>query len=86
MISTNTIWAQIRPIQGRVLAAETNEQLPGASVLIKGQSTGTATGVNGEFSLNTEKVSLKKLNVEFRRDLVHSDIFICTLDVLKAFK
>jgi len=36
--------------------------------------------------LNTEKVNLKKLNVDFRRDLVPVDMFVCTVDVLKSFK
>jgi ADP-glucose pyrophosphorylase len=31
-------------------------------------------------------VSLKKLNVEFRRDLVAVDLFVCTVEVLKSFK
>ena len=36
--------------------------------------------------LNGDKVNLKKLNVSFRSDLVATDIFICTLEVLKSFK
>ena len=29
---------------------------------------------------------MKKLNVDFRRDLVEAEIFICTIEVLKGFK
>lgn len=41
---------------------------------------------NKEFSLNTEKINLKKTSIDFRRDLVPIDIFICTIEVVKSFK
>lgn len=39
-----------------------------------------------KFVLNQEKINLKKINVEFRRDYAHCDIYICTVDVFKSFK
>lgn len=29
--------------------------------------------------INTEKINMKKVNVEFRRDMVPCEIFICTV-------
>lgn len=43
--------AQTRTITGRVLDQTTNEGLPGVSVLLKGTTTGTATGADGTYSL-----------------------------------
>lgn len=43
--------AQSRSIQGIVLSAEDNEPIIGASVLVKGTSTGTVTDFDGKFSL-----------------------------------
>ena len=39
-----------------------------------------------DLAINCEKVSLKKINVEVRNDLVQADLFVCTLDLLKSFK
>ena len=39
--------AQITKVTGIVLDADTNEPIVGASVLIKGTSTGTITDANG---------------------------------------
>lgn len=36
--------------------------------------------------MNTEKINLKKTSIDFRRDLVPIDIFICTIEVVKSFK
>ncbi|WP_421869570.1 TonB-dependent receptor [Marinoscillum sp.] len=41
-------------VTGTVIDAETGEGLPGASVFIKGTTTGTITDYNGEFSLSVE--------------------------------
>ncbi|WP_051049878.1 SusC/RagA family TonB-linked outer membrane protein [Nafulsella turpanensis] len=38
-------------VSGQVIDAETEEPLPGATVMIKGSGTGTVTDVNGEFKL-----------------------------------
>ncbi|UOQ72080.1 carboxypeptidase-like regulatory domain-containing protein [Hymenobacter cellulosilyticus] len=45
-------WAQNRVISGRVLDVATNDGLPGASVLVKGTSIGTATNAEGSYTLS----------------------------------
>lgn len=47
-------------IQGQILAAENQEPLPGATILVKNQEAGTTAGRNGYFNLSVEgnKVSL----------------------------
>lgn len=41
-------------IKGKIVDSETNESLIGASIVKSGTTTGTVTGMNGEFSLNLE--------------------------------
>jgi outer membrane receptor protein involved in Fe transport len=50
--SISTLFAQTRTITGRVIDPETKEALIGASVVVKGSTTGSATDVNGNFSLS----------------------------------
>ncbi len=42
-------------ISGRVLEAGTNQPLPGANIVIKGTTTGTSTGANGNFTINAQQ-------------------------------
>ncbi|WP_242929502.1 SusC/RagA family TonB-linked outer membrane protein [Pontibacter vulgaris] len=49
--------AQVRAITGKVTDAATNQPLPGVSVLVKGTTTGTATGADGSYSLNVPEGS-----------------------------
>ena len=44
--------AQVRTITGSVTDKQTNETLPGATIILKGTTTGTATDINGKFSLS----------------------------------
>jgi TonB-dependent starch-binding outer membrane protein SusC len=44
--------AQDRTITGKVTSSDDGSALPGASVTIKGQSGGTTTNANGEFSIS----------------------------------
>jgi TonB-linked SusC/RagA family outer membrane protein len=44
-------FGQIRTITGTVSTSDTRETLPGASVLVKGTTTGTVTDLDGKFSL-----------------------------------
>jgi TonB-linked SusC/RagA family outer membrane protein len=53
-----------KTIKGRVLNAETNEALSGASVLIPGLRQGITAGPNGEFSLSVP-VNTKHIMVQF---------------------
>ncbi|GAP69557.1 conserved hypothetical protein [Bacteroidales bacterium 6E] len=43
---------RISRVSGRVLDSKTSEPLPGASVMVKGSTIGTATDVNGAYSLS----------------------------------
>jgi len=43
--------AQVRPISGRISAADTKETLPGATVVVKGTTNGSSTDIEGKFSL-----------------------------------
>jgi TonB-linked SusC/RagA family outer membrane protein len=46
-----TVLAQTRTVSGRVIDQKTGEGLPGATVLLKGTTTGISTGADGRFSL-----------------------------------
>jgi len=50
-VSTTAATAQEREISGRVVAAENETGLPGANILIKGTTRGTATAPDGTFTL-----------------------------------
>ena len=41
-------------VSGRVIDGDTNEGLPGASILVKGGEVGTITGFDGSFSINVD--------------------------------
>ena len=43
--------AQVRPVSGRISAADSKETLPGATIVIKGSTKGTSTTVDGKFTL-----------------------------------
>jgi TonB-linked SusC/RagA family outer membrane protein len=47
-----TVLAQSRVISGRVTDQKSGEGLPGATVLLKGTTTGVSTSVDGRFTLN----------------------------------
>jgi TonB-linked SusC/RagA family outer membrane protein len=46
------VLAQTRTVSGRVTDQKTGESLPGATVLLKGTTTGISTNADGRFSLN----------------------------------
>jgi len=52
--------AQVRTIKGVVTASDTKETLPGATVLIKGTTTGVVTDIDGKYSIvvKTDKATL----------------------------
>ncbi|MCC6835716.1 MAG: SusC/RagA family TonB-linked outer membrane protein [Cytophagales bacterium] len=52
MFITSVAWAQERTVTGRVTSAEDGSALPGVSVVIKGTTFGTATDVNGSYTLS----------------------------------
>ncbi|MEJ8757903.1 TonB-dependent receptor [Pontibacter sp. H259] len=46
------VLAQNRTVTGKVTDQDSGQGLPGVSVIVKGTTTGTATGADGSFSLN----------------------------------
>ncbi|WP_114747801.1 SusC/RagA family TonB-linked outer membrane protein [Pleomorphovibrio marinus] len=59
-----SVFAQDRTIQGTVLD-ENGEPLPGASVIVKGTSSGTVTDLDGSFSLSVPSEEDLTLQVSF---------------------
>jgi len=59
--------AQSRTLKGKVVSAQDNQPVAGASVMIKGATTGAATDNTGSFSLNVPagRVTLVVTNVGF---------------------
>ena len=55
LISTSIIYAQTK-LSGKVVD-ETNQPLPGASIIVKGSSTGTTTDFDGNFSFDSSIAS-----------------------------
>ncbi len=47
-------FAQLKTITGKVTDAKSGEPLPGVTVVVKGTTNGTASNVNGEYTLNVE--------------------------------
>ncbi|MCU0443861.1 MAG: TonB-dependent receptor [Microscillaceae bacterium] len=59
------VWAQTGTIKGKVLDSTNDEPLPGANVLIKGTSKGTATDLSGEFQLNLVSQGMQTVIVSY---------------------
>ncbi|MBP1677029.1 MAG: TonB-dependent receptor plug [Bacteroidetes bacterium] len=51
MVSLGLVNAQSKSISGKVISAEDGQPIIGATVMVKGTTTGTITGVSGEFSV-----------------------------------
>lgn len=52
ILTVNWAIAQTKTIKGRVIASDTNEPLPGATVSVKGTTNGTITDMDGNYSIN----------------------------------
>ncbi|UOE49672.1 SusC/RagA family TonB-linked outer membrane protein [Mucilaginibacter sp. SMC90] len=52
VLSITQVFAQNRTITGTVTAKDDGQPIPGATVKIKGTTSGTQTGVNGKYSLS----------------------------------
>ena len=52
LIGVGLVNAQSKTVSGKVLSAEDNEPVIGASVMVKGTSTGTITSVDGSFTIS----------------------------------
>ena len=48
--------AQVRTITGTVIDSQTKETLPGATVILKGTTSGTSTDIDGKFSLSVSSI------------------------------
>jgi TonB-dependent SusC/RagA subfamily outer membrane receptor len=59
MISSVGLFAQVK---GVVKDASTGEPLVGASVLLKGTTTGTVTGLDGDFSINAKSGDILQIS------------------------
>ena len=64
LIGVGLVNAQSRTVSGKVLSAEDGQPVIGATVIVKGTSSGTITGVDGDFSLSVP-VSSKILVVSY---------------------
>ncbi|KEO74493.1 SusC/RagA family TonB-linked outer membrane protein [Anditalea andensis] len=51
LLTANLSWAQTRTVTGRVTSGDEPDGIPGVNVLVKGTSIGTATDLDGSFSL-----------------------------------
>ena len=52
LLSALSIYAQTRTVTGRVVSADEPEGIPGVNILIKGTSVGTATDIDGRYSIS----------------------------------
>lgn len=81
-IGMQTAMAQSRVVKGRVLD-ENNEPMPGASVLIKGTTTGTTTDMDGNYSIEVgddQKVLIiKSIGVQDKEVQVTTDGSLMTI-------
>jgi hypothetical protein len=55
LLSANPVWAQTR-VTGKVTSSEDGTGLRGVSILEKGTSNGTATDVEGNYSITTGQI------------------------------
>lgn len=52
---TTVAWSQSRTVTGKVTSADDGTDLPGVNILEKGTSNGTATDVDGTFTINVKE-------------------------------
>ena len=52
LMLTQNVNAQTRTVTGTITDATTNEPLPGVTVIIKNTTTGTSTGISGDYSID----------------------------------
>lgn len=51
MLMTSLLMAQDLSIKGKVISAEDQQPIPGATVMIRGTTTGTITDINGKYAI-----------------------------------
>ena len=52
LLASGNVVAQNRTISGKVIDAATKAPMPGAAIVVKGTSTGTATDANGQYTIS----------------------------------
>ena len=79
LIGVGLVNAQSKSVSGKVLSAENGEPIIGATVMVKGSSTGTITGVDGDFALTLQDaqktliisfVGMKTVEVEAKNKMI----------------
>jgi len=76
---TLRLWAQEKEISGKITASDDGQPIPGVSVTVKGTSRGTATDVNGNFSIRagaTETLLFRSIGFLPKEVLVGSQLKI----------
>lgn len=85
LIMCVVVQAQVRTVKGKVVSAQGNQPVMGASVLVKGTVTGTTTENDGSFSLNVPagRVTLAISNIGFAlmERVVDADISTITIEL-----
>lgn len=64
-ISIGLITAQTKMVTGVVISSEDNQPIVGASVLVKGTSTGTVTDLDGKFTIQNLPSTARTLQISF---------------------
>jgi TonB-linked SusC/RagA family outer membrane protein len=54
VVFSGALSAQVRSISGTVTASDSKETLPGATILIKGTTTGSVTDIDGHYSIQVQ--------------------------------
>ncbi|MDO9153202.1 MAG: SusC/RagA family TonB-linked outer membrane protein [Paludibacter sp.] len=79
VVTAGAIYAQSKSISGKVYSTEDRQAIIGASVLLKGTTTGTITDVNGNFTINLPEnaktlvvsyVGMKTVELEAKNNMV----------------
>ena len=79
LIGVGLVNAQSKSLSGKVLSAEDGQPVIGASVMVKGTTTGTITGVDGGFTLSVpgsaktlviSYVGMKTIEVEVKNGMI----------------
>ena len=65
MVAPATLWAQFGRITGRVVEAETGDELPGANVFLRNTSLGAATDASGRYLITRVPVGTYTLEVRY---------------------
>ena len=52
LLASGNVVAQTRTVSGKVIDAATKAPMPGAAIVVKGSSTGTATDANGQYTIS----------------------------------